>query len=104
MKLHRSINRSIFQILFQAKDLANIPPVEEIITLIMAENTSAFCSAIGGEKTINLIHWILSNSRYNFETISKNRFKDVLSLCKVARRNFPNYVVKVNYAGEESVR
>jgi poly[ADP-ribose] polymerase 16 len=69
--------------------------MEELLILIMSDNIG---TNVLSDATLNLIHWILFNSKYDIETVPKPHHKEILSLCpSTGKFQVPNHIFKINY-------
>jgi poly [ADP-ribose] polymerase 16 len=73
-----------------------IPNVEELLVMVLTDNERMILN----DNVIKLIHWILTSPKYEIESVSKAKFKDILSLSKgtgAAKIQMPSHIFKINY-------
>lgn len=77
--------------------MEKIPSLEEILVLLMTGNTSLILS----DDVINLLHWILTSTKYAIDLVPRSKFDDVLSLSKMSgKATKPTQIFKIIYNGK----
>ncbi|XP_070498633.1 protein mono-ADP-ribosyltransferase PARP16-like [Chironomus tepperi] len=79
-----------------AEDLDQIPPLEELLLLLIAEFGS---DQLLSDTVINLLHWVLIEYlKYDVQTVHKSKHEEILLLSKsTGKYQVPNYIFQINY-------
>lgn len=73
-----------------------IPSLEEILVLLMSDNTSVLSN-----RAVTLLHWVLTSPKYNIESVPRFKFEDVITLPKRSGKiKKPTHIFKINYVGK----
>lgn len=89
------VDSSRFQFL-QVDDIEKIPPLEELIVVLMADFGN---EELLSDSVINLLHWILIEYlKYDVQTIPKSAHSEILSLSKsTGKYQLPSHIFQINY-------
>lgn len=76
------------------EDLEQMPPIDELVVMLMAGTISSL-----RDSSLDIIHFILTKSKFEVKTVAKGRHDEVLSLVKknTAQQSLPNHIFKISY-------